>query len=469
MSTAPSTSSNPFLQGLLAPISDEHDETDLAVEGELPAALKGIFTRNGPNPQYAPKGDIYHPFDGDGMLHAIYFENGEVRYRNRWIQSAGLLAERKRGRACYGSISQFAPPELDVVEEAGGMKNTANTQFVRHAGRYLALLEAAPPTEISRELETIGEYDFQGKLEGPMTAHPKLDPKTGEMLFFGYSPFPPFLRYHVADASGTLVHSVAIDIPRAVMMHDFAFTENHVLFLDSPAVFDVNAMLQGEPGMRWEPEHGTRIGVLPRRGSAEEIRWFEVDNNYVVHFFNAWEASDDRGTKIEIHGPAFDRMPGGLQFDNPVQVDEPIPRHWTIDLAAGSVKTEQYDEHPGEFPRVNDEYAGYATRYMYNSIARGWEFNFDFNGVIKYDNDTGAQQKITYPESVVSGEHVFAPDPNASAEDDGYLLTLATDRATEKSELLVLDARDLESGPVARVQIPHRVPIGFHANWLPEN
>lgn len=469
MSTDPSMSTSPFLRGLLAPVSDEHDAVSLAVEGELPSALEGVFARNGPNPQYPPKGGIYHPFDGDGMLHAIYFENGKVRYRNRWIQSAGLLAERKRGRACYGSISQFSETESDVVAEAGGMKNTANTHFVRHAGRYLALMEAAPPTELSRELETIGEYDFEGKLEGPMTAHPKFDPTTGEMLFFGYSPFPPFLRYHVVDASGALVHSVAIDIPRAVMMHDFVFTENHVLFFDSPAVFDVNAMLQGEPGMRWEPEHGTRIGVLPRRGVADEIRWFEVDNIYIVHFFNAWETSDDCGIKIEIHAPAFDRMPGGLQFDNPVQAEEPIPHHWTIDLADGSVKAEQYDEHPGEFPRVNDDYAGHATRYLYNSIARGWEFNFDFHGVIKYDNETGGRQKITYADSVVSGEHVFAPDPNGTAEDDGYLLTLVTDRATEKSELLVLDARDLEAGPVARVKIPHRVPIGFHANWFPEN
>lgn len=133
------------------------------------------------------------------------------------------------------------------------------------------------------------------------------------------------------------------------------------------------------------------------------------------------------------------------------------------------MKAEQYDEHPGEFPRVNDDYAGHATRYLYNSIARGWEFNFDFHGVIKYDNETGGRQKITYADSVVSGEHVFAPDPNGTAEDDGYLLTLVTDRATEKSELLVLDARDLEAGPVARVKIPHRVPIGFHANWFPEN
>jgi len=463
MSEDSNTSATPFLRGLLAPIYDERNDVGLSVQGELPAALKGIFTRNGPNPQFAPMG-AYHPFDGDGMLHALYFENGEVCYRNRWIESAGLLAERKRGKACYGSISEFKQIDPEVVEEGGGLKNTANTQYVRHAGRYLALLEACPPTELSRELETLGVYDFDGKLTGSMTAHPKIDSKTGEMLFFGYSPFPPFLRYHVADASGALVHSIEIELPRSVMMHDFAITENYTLFFDSPAVFDVMAMMKGEPGMRWEPEHGTRIGVLPRRGEASEIRWFEIDNMYAVHFFNAW----DHGNKIEIFAPAFDRMPGGLQFDNPIPTEEPTPRHWSIDLTSGSAKAEVYDDHSGEFPRINDAFVGRPSRYLYNSIARDWAFDFNFNGVIKYDIETGTSQKFTYADSLVSGEHVFAPDPNGVAEDDGYLLTLATDRSTEKSELLVLDARNVEAGPVARVQIPRRVPLGFHGNWMPE-
>lgn len=463
MSTEPNVPTNRFFEGLMAPVLDERDDRDLEVLGELPSALRGMFVRNGPNPQFAPRG-AYHPFDGDGMVHAVYLADGTARYRNRWIESAGLLAERKRGHACFGSVSEFRLPDEDVLAEAGVMKNNANTHFVHHAGRYLALMEAGKPTELTRELVTVGEYDFGGKLQGPMTAHPKIDPKTGEMPFFGYSPVPPYLRYHVADASGALVHSVEIEIPKPVMIHDFAITENYVVFVDSPGVFDIDAMMKGEPGVRWEPDLGTRIGIVPRRGANDDVRWFEIDNCYIVHFWNAWDAGDT----IEIHAPAFDTMPGGLQFDDPQQVEEPKPRRWTIDLARGEARGEQTDDRSGEFPRINDDVAAARHRYQYNALARSWEFEFDFHGVVKYDIEAGTAEEYIHGDDAVSGEHVFAPDPEGTNEDDGWLLSLVSDRRTERSELRVLDARDVKAGPIARVRIPRRVPLGFHANWFAE-
>ncbi len=463
MSTEPNIPVNRFFEGLMAPVMDERNDADLEVVGELPAGLQGMFTRNGPNPQFAPQG-AYHPFDGDGMVHALYIGDGKARYRNRFIESAGLLAERKRGHACFGSVSEFRLPAEDVMAEAGMMKNNANTHFVRHAGKYLALMEAAPPTELSRELETIGEYNFAGALQGPMTAHPKVDPKTGEMLFFGYSPMPPYLRYHVADASGAIVHSVEIELPKPVMIHDFAITENYVVFFDAPGVFDVEAMMKGEPGVRWEPELGTRVGVLPRRGSNADIQWIEIDNCFPVHFWNAW----DDGDKVEIYAPLFEKMPGGLQFDNPSQIEEPKPWHVSLDLKKGEAKAEQTDDRSGEFPRINDDRAGLRHRYQYNALARTWEFEFDFHGVVKYDIETGAAEEYIHGDHAVSGEHVFAADPDGKNEDDGWLLTLVTDQQTERSELSVLDARDVKGGPIARVRIPRRVPLGFHANWFPD-
>jgi carotenoid cleavage dioxygenase len=463
MSIGPEKTSSPFLEGLLEPVRDERNDEELVVEGELPAGLNGIFTRNGPNPQFTPIG-AYHPFDGDGMVHALYFDDGKVSYRNRWIESAGLMAERKRGKACYGSISDFLATPQDVVEEAGMMKNNANTHFVRHAGRYLALMEAGKPTEMTRDLATIGEFDFGGRLEGPMTAHPKIDPETGEMIFFGYSPIPPYLQYYVADKRGEIVHHAVIDIPTPVLMHDFAVTRNYTIFLDSPVVFDVAAMFRGEPGIRWEPELGTRLGVLPRRGSARQVRWFEIDSCSVVHFFNAW----DHDRVIEIYAPSFNSMPGGLRFHDPEQTEEPYPCHWSIDLEAGTVKGGRIDDCPGEFPRINDELACRQTRYLYNTLARDWAFEFNFNGVIKYDLESGSSARFVHGPGQTSGEHVFAPDPDGSAEDDGWLLSVVSDQATRTSVLAVLDARDVAAGPVARVKLPRRVPIGFHANWLPE-
>lgn len=456
---------SPFLTGLLTPVTDERDDRDLEVVGELPTGLRGMFVRNGPNQQFAPIGG-YHPFDGDGMVHAVYLEDGGARYRNRWIDSKGLLAERKRGHAVFGGLGELVLPDMDVQAEAGIMKNTANTHTVRHGGKTFALMEAGAPTEIGHELETIGEWDYDGKLVGPMTAHPKIDPFTGEMHFFGYSPFPPYLRYHVVDPDGTLVHSTDIELPNAVMMHDFAITEHFVLFIDSPAIFDVASAMSGGSLMRWDEAAGTRLGVLPRRGDGDQIRWFDIDPCYVVHVFNAW----DDGNRIELRAPRFSRMPGGFEFDDPTRTAEaPMPWHWSIDLAAGTVTDEQTDDLGGEFPRVNDNLASRPTRYLYNCQSRNWDFEFEFNSVVQYDLETGGCDQHVYAETEVSGEHAFAPDPDGAAENDGWLLSFVTDRASDTTDLVVLDAHDITADPVARVRIPRRVPIGFHANWFPES
>ena len=452
---------SPFLQGLMAPVVDERDDDDLAVIGEIPPGLQGMFVRTGPNQQFAPLG-AYHPFDGDGMLHAVYLADGKARYRNRWIESKGLLAERARGHACYGGMSNFQFPEPEVVKEAGMLKNTANTAMVRHAGRMFSMLEAGPPTEFDRQLRTLGEWDFAGRLHGPMTAHPKVDAVTGDMLFFGYSPMAPYLRYHEVDAAGELVNSTEIDIPAPVMMHDFVVTERYAIFLDSPAVFDLQRMLAGGDPMSWQPDNGTRLGIIPRGGSGSDVRWFDIDNCYVVHFFNAWESGDT----IEIRAPRMPDMPGGFQFDNPGAARVPMPWRWVIDLATGTVTDHQIDDLAGEFPRINEGLIGRQTRFGYACPQRTWDFEFDFEGVVKYDFVTGASQSHIYADSEVSGEHVFAPDPDGTSEDDGWLMSFVTDRTTERSELVILDARDVAGEPVARVQMAARVPIGFHANWF---
>lgn len=459
--TAIDTWDTPFLQGLMRPVLDERDDHDLTVIGEIPPALRGMFVRTGPNPQFAPMG-AYHPFDGDGMLHAVYLEDGTARYRNRFIESKGLLAERRRGRACFGGMSNFQFPDRDVVAEAGVLKNTANTAMVRHAGRYFSLLEAGPPTEFDRDLRTVGEYDFGGRLQGPMTAHPKVDPVTGDMLFFGYSPTSPYLRYSEVNAAGELVNCTEIDLPAPVMMHDFVITEHYAVFFDSPAVFDLHRMLKGGEPMSWQPDNGTRIGVMPRGGSGTDVRWFDIENSYVVHFFNAWE----NGTSIEVRAPRMPDMPGGFKFESPDASRAPLPWRWTIDLATGTVSEGPTGDTSSEFPRVDERLTGRPTRYGYACPQRTWEFEFDFEGVYKYDFHTDDVQAHMYSSSEVCGEHVFAPDPDGESEDDGWLLSFVTDRATEQSELVILDARDIAAEPVARVQMAARVPIGFHAHWF---
>lgn len=457
---------SPYLRGNYAPVQDELDATDLVVTGEIPAALRGAYLRNGANQAFPPLG-AYHVFDGDGMVHAVYLEDGKARYKNRFVRSRGLEVEEEAGHALFGGLANFTLPDPEVMEKAGMMKNTANTNIIRHAGRYLALMEAAHPTEITRELDTVGEYTYDGALHGSMTAHPKWDPVTGELLFFGYSPFPPYVRYHVADASGALTRSVDIEIPRAVMMHDFVVTANHVVFFDLPGVFDVEAMMNGGVGIRWEPEHGARIGVMPRDGDNSDLVWFELEPFFVFHFLNGWDAD---ATTVVVDGSRAPRMP--VTFGDEVLTERVSPtlHRWTLDLATGVAKEEQLDDRPGDFPRVNVHREGLANRYGYVAVTGAWtDGPVQFTGVAKYDLEAGTSSVLDYGDDVEAGEAVFAPDPDGTAEDDGWLLNFVYDKPTGTSSLVITDARDMAAPPVASIAMPRRVPFGFHGNWMPEH
>lgn len=453
---------SPYLQGVFAPVDDELDVADLPVQGTLPTALSGSYLRNGPNAQFPPLGR-YHIFDGDGMVHGITIRDGRASYRNRWVESRGLLAERAHGRALFGGLSEFRIPDPDVVAEAGMMKNTSNTHLIRCGGRLLSLMEAVPPTELTDDLETVGEYDFGGKLQGSMTAHPKIDPVTGQMVFFGYSPLPPYLRLHVADADGNLVHSRVVDLPAPVMMHDFAVSSRRIVFFDLPAVFDLPTMLAGGPGISWEPSNGARIGVLDRAAIDDEVTWIDVDPFFVFHFLNAF----DDGDTVVVTGCRAPRLGIGFGDDGPVEGGEPTLHRWRIDPAAGTVVDIPVDDRPGDFPRINDHRAGLPSRFGYVATSRDWGAEaVVFDGVTKYDLPNGTSLHHSYGADVSSGEAAFAPDPEGTEEDDGWLCTFVHDRASEQSSFVVLDARSLDE--VARVLLPRRVPVGFHGSWFPD-
>lgn len=255
MST-PASLSNPWLTGHFAPVDDERDDPTLRVTGDLPPGLRGQFLRNGPNPQFPPIGR-YHLFDGDGMVHGVAFDGeGGAPYANRWVRNAGFEAEREAGCALFGGLSDFRLPPDDVFARVGPVKNTANTHVIRHAGRILTMMEGQGPIEIDEHLQTVGPYDFAGALAGSMTAHPKEDPVTGELVFFGYSPMAPYLRVHAAAPDGTLTWSTVVELPGPVMMHDFVITATRVVLFDLPAVFDLHALISGEPGIYWDPSKG---------------------------------------------------------------------------------------------------------------------------------------------------------------------------------------------------------------------
>ena len=457
----------PDLMGNLFPIDGEHDLDRCKVTGKVPEGLRGSFVRNGPNPLFEPVGR-YHMFDGDGMLHSVTFGDGGASFRNRWIRSRGLEAEAKLGRAVYPGLSEVTNfPDPSLVGDAGPVKNPANTHIVRHAGHYLALWEGGLPTEVTASLDTVGEYDFDGNLHGAMTAHPRIDPRTGEMFFFAYSVFEPVIRYYVVDATGALIHRAKIDIPAPVMMHDFVITEHHAVFLDSPIVFDLENFGSG-PMVQWRPDHGTRIGVMPRLGSADDVRWFEIEPGHVQHFWNGWADGD----RIELSGCRFTHPDFGI--DPKAPLDQSVasaspghPARFWVDLKAGKAGWEQLDDLGGDFCRINDDSTGIRSRYSYMSAFLDANRSIgDFDTIVKYDDTSGDRQIWSAGSTGHVGESVFAPDPDGTAEDDGWLINAVYDSGRESTDVCILDARDVAAGPIARVHLPHRMPFGFHANWF---
>jgi carotenoid cleavage dioxygenase len=453
---------DPFLSGNYAPLSIEGEACDLPIAGELPRELHGTLYRNGPNPQFAPRGR-HHWFDGDGMIHAFRLRDGRASYRNRWVRTARFAHERAAGEALFAGIGDMTSGDPRVAGLSG---NAANTNIVWHAGRLLALWEAGPPHSLDPvTLETFGPHDFGGKLVGAMTAHPKLDPETGEMLFFGYAFTPPFLRYHVVDARGRLVRSVEIDAPWASMMHDFVVTPRHVIFPVFPATIRLENVERSGSVIGWEPELGARIGVMPRDGVGADVRWFEIDPCYVFHPMNAW----DDGDRVVTEVCRYPRLP--LFADAGTQgledLDSKLTR-WTLDLAGGGVKEEQLDDVAVEYPRFDERRAGLRYRHGYGagSVPTGGNPR-RVNAIFHWDLATGRRREHVLPAPDVAGEPIFVPRSPEADEGDGWLLCVVYRGAERRSDLVVLDAQEVERAPLATVQLSHRVPFGFHGNWAP--
>lgn len=459
-------SSNFFLDGNFSPVADERDAQDMEIVGTIPSDLAGHFLRVGPNPVHVFSEEAYHTFDGDGMIHAIEFSQGTARYRNRFVQNDGFKLEQERGDWVYKGMNSMLDPTPSRVPDGGPAgKNLANTAFAYHNKTLYALHEASPPTIIKLPgLETTGPTDFDGKLKHPFTAHPKVDHKTGEMMTYGYSFQAPYLTYSVINDEGELIHTTPVTLPKPVFMHDFAASEKYSLFLDFPITLDIERAMAGGPALGFEPEHGSRIGVMPRYGTDADVRWFDVKTGVVVHTANAWDDGDEvvlqasRSKTADIAGAGTTE--GNNLADNQGQLYE-----WRINLNTGEVIERNLSDTPCDFTRVNDAYTCHKTRYVYAGV-----FNpvrpFSFDGVMKFDNDSNSTTVFKFGNQRFGGEAVFAPKIDAKTEDDGYLVCFVHDEANDQSECLILDAQDPGAGPVATIVMPFRVPYGFHAGWV---
>jgi len=427
-----------------APVATETTEQRLRVIGRLPRHLDGLYVRNGTNAH--PGTDSPHWFIGDGMLHGVRLADGEARwYRNRWVRTQALTREG-------GLTGGGGPPSLT--------DGYANVSVIHHAGRLLASGEVGLPWELApRDLSTIGVYDFAGRLTTSMTAHPKIDPETGQLHFFGYWFTPPYLTYHVADAQGALVHSEPVDVPGPTMIHDFAITDRDVIFWDLPVVFDLGRLDTGIP-FSWDPSYGARVGVMPLGGPASAIRWVDIEPCYVFHGVNAFRDGDDVVVDVCHHERMFDP---GLTDSGSLTL-----RRWRIATGGASLRFSDEvveDRDAGELPTRDPRRVGRAHRFGYLLQSRGREENLAFEGVAKQDFRRGTREVWRSGRHRHAGEFLFVPD--GPAEDDGHLLSYVHDDRRDAAALVVLDARDVAAGPVATVELPTRVPYGFHAAWVP--
>ncbi|HWA30283.1 MAG TPA: carotenoid oxygenase family protein, partial [Rhizomicrobium sp.] len=438
----------------------------LPVKGEIPKGLRGSYYRNGPNPQFEPRDPNHHWFAGDGMIHGFHVADGKVSYLNRYVHTNKYLLEKEAGRSLFGTFGNPMTSDPSVIGKESGV---GNTNIVWHGGRLLALEEGHNPFEMDPvTLESRGYRDY-AKQALRFTAHPKLDPETGEMVYFGYSAGPGFfsdnLAYGVADKTGKVTRLDMFKAPYCSMVHDFFVTRNHVLFPVLPLTGSLDRAMNGKPAFAWEPEKGSHVGVMRRDGDVSSIRWFTTDACYVFHPMNMWEDGD----KIYVDLMQYENAPLFPNADgSPGKPAAAQLWRWTFDLSGNSntIKRERIDDTDGEFPRLDERFAGLAYRHGYFAADSKSTSKVLFDAIGHVDHKTG--KKIVYRfEDGMPGEPVFVPRATDAPEGDGWLVATLYRPSTDKSSFVVFDAQDVAKGPIGEALLPRRVPFGFHGNWRP--
>jgi len=461
----------PMLTGPFAPVLQEEVLTDLIVEGRIPTDLNGVYLRNGPNPRFKPKG-LYHPFDGDGMIHAAQFKNGQLIYRNKWVRTESWLANEKHGEETHWGIHSTLKGRDDMP-----MADSANTDIVGHAGKAVATWYLAGKAHlidpITLETTEAADYGEHGDGQG-VSAHPKVDEATGEMMFFDYFDHAPFMAYGVVDKSGKVVHHVPIELPGNRLPHDMGISENYSILHDLPVYHDEDALAAGRHKIRFNASMKSRFGVIPRYGKSSEIKWFEFSPCFMYHVINCWEEGD------EVVMTACRFMP---VTDADGKIDERATAKMIAHLGMNArlwcyrmnMKTGEGSEeclnadYNCEFPSFNTSFAGRRSKFAYlvdhNPKTLHW------TGIRKFNIDTGESLGgwTDGPEHCWYSEPWFAPADNPQSEDHGYVIAFMWNDKSKEQELQVFDAQGISAGPVARVKIPHAIPVGFHACWMKPN
>lgn len=463
-------SNHPYLNGAWTPLHEEVDATDLEViEGAIPDDIDGSYLRNTENQIHQPLGR-FHPFDGDGMLHRIDFKNGTASYRNRFVRTRGFHAEQEaRGSLWGGLMDRHGVSVRPGFGAHGGLKDASSTDVIVHAGRAVSTFYQCGEAYLvdPETLETTGVANW-GPLDG-VSAHPKVDERTGELMFFNYSKHAPYMHYGVVDASNQLIHYRPVPLPGPRLPHDMAFTENYVILNDLPLFWDPEALKQNVHAVRMHRHIPSRFAIVPRYGDGE-IRWFEAEPTFVLHWTNAYEDGDE----IVLDG-YFQSNPEPGKFKGAPEGYAHMMGHldehtfqsrlhrWRFNLKDATTKEERLDERILEFGTINQRFAGRPYRYVYSTTSKpGW---FLFTGFVKHDLETRTSKTLELGPGRYGSEAPFAPRIGATDEDDGYLVSFVIDEDAGTSECVLVDAKRFTDGPVARIKLPHKICSGTHACW----
>lgn len=428
--------------GVLAPVEEERELVDLKVTGNLPQDLRGMLLRNGPNPFSGrfQGDDVLSWWPEAAMLHGLRFEDGRAcSYRNRWL----------RTKAWAEHFGEAGDDWLDT---------NPNVNVVCHAGQTLALAEGGVPMRIDASLASLGPSAKHAALARGVTAHPKIDPVTGEMIYFHADWAPPFLTYGVLDADGEVRVQQEIELDAPVMMHDFAVTASHAVFLDLNVGYDLSMFEAGyRIPIRWIEERASRLGVIARGGGP--VRWFDIAPCFIQHVINAYD-DGERVVVDAVRYPYYFRASDGAFASNPLGV----AWRYVIDLARGTVSERQLDDRHVELPRIDERRSCHRHRYFY-AVAQ--PSDTEMRGIVKHDLDGASVQEHAVRPGDQNSEPVFVACPGGVDEDDGWLLVCVYDHVTDSTRVRVLDARDMSAPVVAEVDLGVRVPGGFHGAWVP--
>lgn len=435
--------------GALAPVDAEQKLSQLEVIGAIPPGLTGTLIRNGPNP-------LSGRFEGSGvlnwwpeaaMLHAIEIAGdarNTVTYRNRWL--------RTQNWATYNNAPN---PETYPA-------TNPNVNLIDHAGELLALAEGGAPVAVDTQLTSLGPAAYHAGLTEAVTAHPKVDPVTGELMSFRANWEAPFLTYNVHSKTGEQQHHTSIDVPEPAMMHDMAITQTQSLFFDLNVAYDFSLFAKGyRIPICWQDNRTSRIGIIPRGGQDSETRWITIEPCFIQHVINAY---DSRDTEIVVD---VMRYPHYLRLDDSGEgfLPDPLahPYRYTINLQSGVAEETQLSALHMELPRINDAFTAQPYRYAYAVEQPSTE---EMRGICKLDVTNGTVTRFELPPGDQNSEPVFVPDPAGQDEDSGWVLTCVYRATTHTTDLVVLNAQDIAAEPLAIVKLPCRIPAGFHGIWV---